>query len=121
MLVVALAIKKPELSAGAINANPRIKDKKNLVCFAFCHTDCDFISCLIDVKCPNKTTGTINVGNQLNRKFKIEMFGWSNANFCKGEGADNKAFTTIFIKSARQIKFQPKIICRLNFPFVSPK
>ena len=39
------------------------------------------VSCLIDVKCPNKTIGTINVGSQLNGKFKIAMFGWSNANF----------------------------------------
>jgi hypothetical protein len=38
-------------------------------------------NCLIETKCPNKTTGTINVGNQLNGKFKIAILGWLNANF----------------------------------------
>ena len=54
--------------------------------------------CLIDVKCPNKIIGTINVGNQLNGKFRIAMLGWSNANFCNGDGAESKAITIIFIK-----------------------
>ena len=49
------------------------------------------------------------------------MFGCSKANFCIGEGAENKAFTTIFIKSPRQIKFQIKIPFLLIFSFVKPK
>ena len=76
------------------------------------------MSCLIDTKCPNKTVGTINVGNQLNGKFRIAMFGWSNANFCIGDGAESKALTTIFIKSARHTKFQTKIIFLFKFDFV---
>lgn len=49
------------------------------------------------------------------------MLGWSNANFCIGEGAENNAFTTIFNKSERQIKFQIKIAFLLIFSFVKPK
>jgi len=49
------------------------------------------------------------------------MLGCSKANLCIGEGAENSAFTTIFIKSPRQIKFQIKIVGLLNLVFVSPK
>ena len=75
----------------------------------------------MEVKCPNKTIGTINVGNQLNGKFKIAMLGCSKANFCIGEGAENNAFKTIFIKRPRQMKFQIKIVGRFSLFFVSPK
>ncbi len=54
-----------------------------------------FNNCLMDVRCPNSTTGTINVGNQLKGKFKSAMFGCSNASFCNGEGADKKANATM--------------------------
>ena len=80
-----------------------------------------FISCLIDARCPNKTTGTTNVGNQLIGKFRMATFGWSNANFWNGEGADNNAFSTILTKSPREMKFQTKTVCRLSLPFASPK
>ena len=80
-----------------------------------------FNNCLIEVKCPNNTIGTIKVGNQLNGKFKIAIFGCSNANFCIGEGAENKALTTIFIKSPKHTKFQIKIAFLLIFCFVKPK
>ena len=78
-------------------------------------------NCLIEVKCPNNTIGTIKVGNQLNGKFKIAIFGCSNANFCIGEGAENKALTTIFINSPKHTKFQIKIAFLLIFCFVKPK
>ncbi len=39
------------------------------------------INFLIETKCPNKTIGTINVGNQQKGKFKIAIFGWSKAIF----------------------------------------
>ncbi len=87
----------------------------------FYYADFIFVSCRIDVKCPNKTIGTIKVGNQLNGKFRIAMFGWSNAKICKGDGAENIALITMFNKRARQIKFQTKINFLLNFPFVKPK
>lgn len=80
-----------------------------------------FNSCLIDVKCPNNTIGTIKVGNQLNGKFKIAILGWSKANFWIGEGAENNAFTTIFIRNPRQMKFQIRIVCLFSFDLVSPK
>ena len=80
-----------------------------------------FNNCLIEAKCPNNTIGTINVGNQQNGKFKIAIFGCSNANFCIGEGAENKAFTTIFINSPRQMKFQINKIFLFIVCFVKPK
>ena len=64
-----------------------------------------FNNCLMDTKCPNKISGTMNVGNQLKGKCSIAMFGWSKANFWMGEGAENKAFKTMLIKRPRQIKF----------------
>lgn len=51
----------------------------------------------------------------------MAIFGWSKPNFCTGDGADKKAFITIFSKSPRQIKFQIKIIFRLIFPLAKPK
>lgn len=66
-------------------------------------------SCLIATRCVSKTMGTIKVGNQLKGKFKIAIFGWSNANFCMGDGAESKALITIFSKSPRQITFQINI------------
>ncbi len=107
-----------DLLAYPNNAKPH--DKPNVAC-RFCYSGCRFISCLIDTKCPNKTIGTINVGSQLNGKYRIAMFGWSNANCWIGKGVDNNALTTMFNKSARQMKFQNKIICRLNILFVKPK
>src|SRR5690554_3725731 len=75
----------------------------------------------METKCPNKTIGTINVGNQLNGKFKIAVFGCSKANFCIGDGAEKKAFTTMLTRRPRQIKFQIKIVLRLIFPLANPK
>gem|GEM_PF-5000353 len=49
------------------------------------------------------------------------MFGCSKANFCIGDGAEKKAFTTMLIRRPRQIKFQIKIVLRLIFPFTNPK
>ena len=36
----------------------------------------------------------------------MAIFGWSNANFCIGEGAENSALNTIFNKSIKPITFQ---------------
>jgi len=71
--------------------------------------------------CPNKTIGTINVGNQLKGKFKIAMLGCSKANFCIGDGAEKKAFMTMLIRRPRHTKFQIKTRFRLFFPFANPK
>lgn len=69
----------------------------------------------------NRTIGTIKVGSQLNGKCNIAILGCSNSNFCIGDGADKKASTTIFMSSARHMKFQIKIIFRLIFPLAKPK
>ncbi|MCF8325595.1 MAG: hypothetical protein K9I84_11600 [Leadbetterella sp.] len=65
--------------------------------------------------------GTIKVGNQLKGKLKMAILGWSNANFCNGEGVESKACTTIFVKSKRSTKFQIRIKFLLIFCFVKPK
>ncbi|WP_312365061.1 hypothetical protein [Sphingobacterium sp.] len=65
--------------------------------------------------------GTINVGNQLNGKFKIAMLGCSKANFCTGDGAEKKAFMTMLIRRPRQTRFQIKTVLWLIFPFANPK
>ncbi|MCE2963558.1 MAG: hypothetical protein ACK5UE_07775 [Chitinophagales bacterium] len=44
----------------------------------------------MQTKCPNNTIGMMNVGHQLNGKYKIAMLGWSKASFYNGEGAERR-------------------------------
>lgn len=59
----------------------------DLVKLGFLHyyVGCYFLTvnnnCLTAAKCENKTTGTIQHGNQINGKYKSAILGWSNAIF----------------------------------------
>ncbi len=77
--------------------------------------------CLMETKCPNKTIGTINVGSQLNGKFKIAMFGCFKCEFLYRRRRGEKAFTTTLIRRPRHIKFRTKIVFLLIFPLLNPK